>query len=130
VWFGTDRIFSSERLMLKMPAPFQAYLEVQSSAPAYYARFNDFWVAEDAPLVLRGLREGSRVELANGTAGPGALATAKAVAGRDGTATLRLPVPELVGTGTVRVLAGGGDVTDLPNVPYAGGDVLRWAQSS
>ena len=130
VWFGTDRIFSSERLVLKMPAPFQAYLEVQSSAPAYYARFNDFWVAEDAPLVLRGLREGSRVELANGTAGPGALATAKAVAGRDGTATLRLPVPELVGTGTVRVLAGGGDVTDLPNVPYAGGDVLRWAQSS
>ena len=61
VWFGTDEIFSSERLVLKMPAPFQAYLEVQSSAPAYYARFNDFWVTDDAPLVVRWLREGSRV---------------------------------------------------------------------
>ena len=38
VWFGTDEIFSSERLVLDMPAPFQAYLEVQSSAAAYYAR--------------------------------------------------------------------------------------------
>lgn len=129
VWFGTDKIFSSERLVLKMPAPFQAYLEVQSSAPAYYARFNDFWVADDAPLVLRGLRESSRVELAGGTTGPGAVATTEAVAGRKGTVTLRLPVPELVGTGTVRVVTGG-DVTNLANVPYAGGDVLDWAQSS
>jgi hypothetical protein len=112
-----------------MPAPFQAYLEVQSSSPAYYARFNDFWVAEDAPLVLRGLREGSRVELAGGTAGPSAVATTEAVAGREGTATLRLPVPELVGTGAVRVETGG-DVTNFANVPYAGGDVLNWAQSS
>jgi hypothetical protein len=129
VWFGTDEIFSSERLVLKMPAPFQAYLEVQSSAPAYYARFNDFWVADDAPLVLRGLREGSRVELASGTDGAAAVATAKAVAGREGTATLRLAVPELVGTGTFKVVAGG-TVTDLPDAPYAGGDVLSWARSS
>jgi hypothetical protein len=129
VWFGTNKIFSSERLVLKMPAPFQAYLEVQSSSPAYYARFSDFWVAEDAPLVLRGLREGSRVELAGGTAGPSAVATTEAVAGREGTATLRLPVPELVGTATVSV-EHGGDVTNLANVAYAGGDVLNWAQSS
>jgi len=144
VWLGTDEIFNSERLVLKMPAPFQAYLEVQSSAPAYYARFNDFWVADDAPLVLRGLRDGSRVELAGGTGHAGGtggaggatasattagVAMAEAVAGRDGTATLRLPVPELVGTGDLRVVAGG-RATDLANVPYAGGDVLKWAQPS
>jgi hypothetical protein len=126
VWFGTDRIFSSERLVLKMPAPFQAYLEVQSSAPAYYARFNNFWVADDAPLVLRGLPEGSRVELTGGTAGQGD-ATFDATAVVEGTATLRLPVPELVGTGTVKVVAGK-NVTGLANVPYAGGDVLNWPQ--
>jgi hypothetical protein len=132
VWFGTDEIFSSERLVLKMPAPFQAYLEVQSSAPAYYARFNDFWVTDDAPLVVRGLREGSRVRLTSGTGGTGAVAIAEAVAGREGTATLRLPVPELVGTGTISVVAGGSvrDLSNASNVPYAGGDVLRWAQSS
>jgi hypothetical protein len=130
VWFGTDRIFSSDRLVLKMPAPFQAYLEVQSSAPAYHARFNDFWVADDAPLVLRRLPEGSRVDLTGSTGGrPGAVVTAEAVAGREGTATLRLPVPELVGTGTVKVVAGT-SATTLANVPYAGGDVLNWAKPS
>jgi len=129
VWFGTDEIFSSERLVLKMPAPFQAYLEVQSSAPAYYAHFTDFWVADDAPLVVRGLREGSRVEL---TSGAGGAAIAEAVAGREGKATLRLPVPELVGTGTISVATGRSvnDMSNVPNVPYAGGDVLRWAHSS
>jgi hypothetical protein len=137
VWFGTDEIFSSDRLVLKMPAPFQAYLEVQSSAPAYSARFNDFWVADDAPLVLRGLPEGSRVELnsaidAHGAvagAVAGAVTIATAEVGREGTATLRLPAPELVGTGTIKV-ATGGKVTDLTNVPYAGGDVLSWARPS
>jgi len=129
VWFGTDEIFNSKHLVLKMPAPFQAYLEVQSSAPAYYARFTDFWVTDDAPLVVRGLHEGSRLEL---TSGAGGAAIAEAVAGREGTATLRLPVPELVGTGTISVVAGrsANDISNAPNVPYAGGDVLRWAQSS
>jgi hypothetical protein len=129
VWFGTDRIFSSERLVLKMPAPFQAYLEVQSSAPAYHARFNDFWVADDAPLVIRGLPEGSRVALTGSTAGLSAAATAKSAAAPEGAATLRLPVPELVGTATIKVIAAG-SVTRLANVPYAGGDVLNWAKPS
>jgi len=129
VWFGADKVFSSERLVLKMPAPFQAYLEVQSSAPAYHARFNDFWVSDDAPLVVRGLRDGSQVELTSGAHGAGAPTVTKAVAGLGGTATLSLPVPELVGTGTVTVVDGG-TVTDVPKVPYAGGDLLRWAQAS
>ena len=138
VWFGTDEIFNSKRLVLKMPAPFQAYLEVQSSAPAYYARFTDFWVTDDAPLMVRGLREGSRVELtsgvggADGAGGASGAPIAEAVAGREGTATLRLPGPELVGTGTISVAASGSvtQVSKVPNVPYAGGDVLKWAQSS
>jgi hypothetical protein len=43
-----------------------------------------------------------------------------------------LPGPELVGTGTISVAAGRSvnDVSKVPNVPYAGGDVLKWAQSS
>jgi hypothetical protein len=138
VWFGTDEIFNSRRLVLKMPAPFQAYLEVQSSAPAYYARFTDFWVTDDAPLVVRGLQEGSRVELMRGGAesggagGAGGRAIAEAVAGREGAATLRLAVPELVGTGTIRVVADRSlsNVPNVPNVPFAGGDVLKWAPSS
>jgi hypothetical protein len=132
VWFGTDEIFNSKRLVLEMPAPFQAYLEVQSSAPAYYARFTDFWVTDDAPLVVRGLREGSRAQLTSGAGGMGGAAIADAVAGQEGTATLRLPAPELVGTGTISVTSGRSvsDVSDVPKVPYAGGDVLKWAQSS
>ena len=121
-----------KRLVLKMPAPFQAYLEVQSSAPAYYARFTDFWVTDDAPLVVRGLQEGSRVEVIGGSAGADGAAIAEAVAGREGTATLRLAVPELVGTGTISVAADRSvnDMSNVPNVPFAGGDVLRWAPSS
>ena len=132
VWFGTDEIFNSKRLVLEMPAPFQAYLEVQSSAPAYYAWFTDFWVTDDGPLMVRGLREGSRVELTSGAGGAGWAAIAEAVAGREGAATLRLPAPELVGTGTISVTSGRSvnDVSDVPKVPYAGGDVLKWAQSS
>ncbi|MGD0810496.1 MAG: hypothetical protein ABSA91_12450 [Acidimicrobiales bacterium] len=135
VWFGTDEIFSSERLVLDMPAPFQAYLEVQSSAAAYYARFNDFWVADDAPLVLRGLQEGSRVELTSAKGAPGSVgsvANAEAVTSRKGTARLTLPVPELVGTGTLRVVRAGtaADPAGVAyaGVPYAGGDVLNWSR--
>lgn len=124
VWFGPDEIFSSKRLVLDMPPPFQAYLEVQSSGPAYHARFTDFWVADNSPLVLQGLPEGARAEL-SGAAGRSV--TTADVVGRTGTATLPLPVPELVGTGTVTVVAGG-HATERWHVPYAGGDVLSWAR--
>jgi hypothetical protein len=133
VWFGNEEIFSSDRLVLKMPAPFQAYLEVQSSGPAYLARFDDFWVADDAPLVLKGLPAGAQARLcacatsASALSGGGA-PLAEALAGPSGTATLRLPVPVLVGTGTIQVTTGR-HTSVLSKVPYSGGDVLRWARS-
>jgi hypothetical protein len=134
VWFGTREIFTSESLVLKMPAPFQAYLEVQSSSPAYDAIFNDFWVADDAPLVIDGLPDDARAQLSS-SPGPSAVgasaagAIAQGSAGSAGVATLRLPVPELVGSGTISVIAAG-HATVVQHVPYAGGDLLRWAASN
>jgi len=130
VWIGSREVFSSTRLRLDMPAPFQAYLEVQSSAPAYSARFDDFWVARDAPLEVLGVPAGSDVALS----APGARAGASAVARQGGTAWLAMPSPDLVGTAVLtvsEVRRARGSLARLlltyRNLEYAGGDVVRVA---
>jgi hypothetical protein len=136
VWIGSTRVFSNARLNLDIPPPFQAYLEVQSSAPAYQARFEDLWVADDAPLRFEGLLPGARLGLALPSA---ALSRPLvAIAGRDGNASLALPVPDLVGTATLTVSQPAGlpprsaratTVRRIGRVPYAGGDVLELRQA-
>ena len=128
VWVGSTKVFSNSRLRLDIPAPFQAYLEVQSSAPAYYARFADFWVADDTPLRVEGMAPGSRLDLSfpgGGLPRPALEATA----GQDGAAALSLPAPELVGTATLTLLppssARTATARRIGPVPYAGGDVLE-----
>ena len=121
VWLGATEVFHSDHLELSIPAPFQAYLEVQSSGPPYSTRFEDFWVADDAPLRIEGLLPGQRASLMTS----GGRRTASAVAGADGTASLRLEGPLLAGTATLAVGVGSGAVRVYRAVAYAGGDTIR-----
>ena len=118
VWLGSLEVYASTRLRLQIPSPFQAYLEVQSSAPAYRARFTNFWVTACAPLQVRGVGSGALVALG----GAGGLRS-EAVAGAGGTAVLGVPAPDLFGNATLTVLAHGRSRRFF-GVPYAGGDVL------
>lgn len=126
VWFGARLAFSSDTLRLHIPAPFQAYLEVQSHGPAFQARFRDFWVARTSPLVVDGVPAGSTVTLQS------ASARWRANAGRQGTASFALPAYALNGTGRLSVESrrhgrvNYGPVSYGP-LSYAGGDVLRVA---
>lgn len=134
VWLGNKRVVHKTGLALKIPPPFQAYLEVQSSAPAYAADFRDFWVSRSAPVEIDGLHLGQQVRL-DSAALPHPIS---ATAGPTGRAYLRLPPPDLVGTGTLTVSGPEPTTgtTAVPSVgrsgperfaplPYAGGDVLR-----
>ncbi|MGH9115136.1 MAG: hypothetical protein ACRDWW_04830 [Acidimicrobiales bacterium] len=119
VWLGDRLVYSSDRLVMDIPAPFQAYLEVQGLSIGYASRFQDFWVARTAPLTLTGLRPGDRARLVES-----GRTVASGVAGADGRAALSLPPPEESGVGTL-VVDGSSGTRSYPALPYAGGDVLR-----
>lgn len=135
VWIGSRRVYASSALHLRIPAPFQAYLEVQSDGIPYASDFRDFWVTAAAPVTVRAVPPGWRVAL-RGSGAP------IAVAGRDGTARLVPPPDRSVGVATL-VLSPPPDGSageagrsarsrrgpppgdrNLGPVPYAGGDVL------
>jgi hypothetical protein len=118
VWFGNRQVYSSHTLHMNDPAPFQAYLEVQGRDIPYVSNFKDFWVADAAPVIVRGAPPGSRVSL--GTGGGVLRATADSA----GQATLHVPSPDLVGTGTLTVTGRTGD-RRFPDLHYAGGDVVE-----
>jgi hypothetical protein len=118
VWFGDRQVYSSHRLHMNDPAPFQAYLEVQGRGISYVSNFKDFWVTEAAPVVVRGVTPGSHLALETGDG------VVRATADSTGRATLRIPAPDLVGTGTLTVTGRSG-VRRFPNLHYAGGDVVK-----
>lgn len=118
VWFGDRLVYSNQDLHMNDPAPFQAYLEVQGRAISYVSNFKDFWVADAAPVIVEGAEPGSHLTLETGH---GAV---HATAGASGQATLRVPAPELVGTGTLTVTGRSG-VRRFADLHYAGGDVLE-----
>jgi hypothetical protein len=120
VWFGDRVVYSNDHLHMNDPAPFQAYLEVQGHDIGYVSNFKNFWVADATPVIVRGVRPRSRVEL---DTGHGAVT---AQADSAGQATLRVPSPELVGTGTLTVRDRSG-VRHFRALHYAGGDVLQVA---
>lgn len=121
VWLGNRRVYSSNRLHLDVPAPFQAYLEVQSRSIGYVSSFHDFWVADASPVTVTGVRPGARLRLASG----GSVVTA--VAGPSGEASLSPSPPALVGTGTLTITRRG-RVQHITDFRYAGGDVWRLAR--
>ncbi len=116
VWLGHDQVYSSDRLGLDIPTPFQAYLEVQSRDIGYAATFRDFWVTDAAPVTLTGVSPGAHVGLVTDDG------RETATAGRRGTASLLPPPPTLVGTGTLTVVGDSGR-RRVTGFPYAGGDV-------
>ncbi len=118
VWFGNRQVYSSHTLHMNDPAPFQAYLEVQGRGIPYVSNFKDFWVADAAPVVVRGAPPGSHLTLGTG-GGP-----IRAIADSTGQAALQVPSPDLVGTGTLTV-AGRSGVRHFPDLHYAGGDVIQ-----
>jgi hypothetical protein len=118
VWFGDRQVYSNRHLHMNDPAPFQAYLEVQARDIGYVANFRDFWVADVAPVIVRGATAGARVELDTGHG------TVGATADSSGQAVLRVPAPVLVGTGTLTV-AGRSRTHRFPHLHYAGGDIVR-----
>jgi hypothetical protein len=117
VWFGNQVVYASHHLHMNDPAPFQAYLEVQGRGISYVSNFKDFWVTDAAPVTVRGVRPGARVELSTGHG------VVTADADSAGLATLHVPTPELVGTGTLAVTDRSG-VRRFRHLQYAGGDVL------
>jgi len=129
VWIGGKEVLHRAHLAMDIPPPFQAYLEVQSSAPAYAARFTNFWVADEAPLEVSGVAARSPVSLV----GAGGHVLARATANASGMALLSLPMPELAGTGALRVnlVHGGpgraaGTSRSQVQVAYSGGDILHF----
>lgn len=120
VWFGDRVVYSSHHLHMNDPAPFQAYLEVQGRGIGYVSTFKDFWVADAAPVTVRGVRPGARVALHTD------LGEVTADADSAGQATLRVPSPELVGTGTLTVADRSG-VRRFRDLHYSGGDILQVA---
>jgi hypothetical protein len=120
VWLGDQQVYSSHHLDMNDPPPFQAYLEVQARDIGYVANFKDFWVADAAPVVVTGVAPTSRVSL---TTGHGTVTSTADAAGQ---AALRVPSPDLVGTGTLTVTNRSG-TRRFPGLHYAGGDVLQVA---
>ncbi len=120
VWLGDRQVFSSDRLHMHDPAPFQAYLEVQGRGIGYVSNFKDFWVTSDAPVTVTGVPPGSHVTLGTGHGDVHATAAAT------GRAALNVPAPALVGTGTLTVADRSG-VRRFPGLHYAGGDVVQVA---
>jgi hypothetical protein len=117
VWFGDRQVYSSHDLHMNDPAPFQAYLEVQGRGISYVSNFKDFWVANAAPVIVKGAEPGSRVTLDTGHG------TVAATADSTGKAALAVPAPQLVGTGTLSAKVRSG-VRHFHHLHYAGGDVL------
>jgi len=118
VWFGDQLVYSSHDLHMNDPAPFQAYLEVQGRDIAYVSNFRDLWVADAAPVLVRGLAPASRVALDTGHG------VVLATADSTGQAALGVPAPELVGTGTLTVRDRSG-ARQFLNLHYAGGDIVQ-----
>jgi hypothetical protein len=94
VWFGDRQVYSNHHLHMNDPAPFQAYLEVQGRDISYVSNFKDFWVTDAAPVTVRGAAPGSHLTLDTGHG------VVHATTDSTGRAVLKVPVPELVGTGT------------------------------
>jgi len=115
VWLGDRLVYSSDRLALDIPPPFQAYLEVQGEGTAYTATFQRFWVTDAGPVTVTGAPPGAGLKLSSGGS------VVAAIAGRDGAATLSPPVPALVGSATLTVADRSGS-RHINGVPYAGGD--------
>jgi len=120
VWLGRRLAYSSVHLDMNDPPPFQAYLEVQAQDRGYVSRFTDFWVADAAAVTVQGVPPGARVELDT------AQGVVVATAGAGGTAALRVPPPELVGTATLVIVAHG-KRQRFAGMHYAGGDVFELA---
>jgi hypothetical protein len=118
VWFGDRLVYSSHDLHMNDPAPFQAYLEVQGRGISYVSNFKDFWVTDAAPVVVQGAAPGSHLTLDTGHG------VVRAVADAAGSAALRVPAPDLVGTGTLTVTGRSG-TRHFASLHYAGGDVVQ-----
>jgi hypothetical protein len=118
VWIGGHEVVHRDDLRLDIPAPFQAYLEVQARDNDAVARFRDFSVSEPRPLVLRGLPAHAVARLSVA----GRLAAAARADG-SGTAELALRAPWFAGRGTLAIDGARGS-RRFAGVPFAGGDVL------
>lgn len=60
VWLGRDRVFAGCGLHVDIPAPYQAYLEVQARDIGYHSRFQDFWAVRPGAVVVTGAPPRSR----------------------------------------------------------------------
>ncbi|HVA03174.1 MAG TPA: hypothetical protein VMU64_05435 [Acidimicrobiales bacterium] len=118
VWFGDRQVYSNHHLHMNDPAPFQAYLEVQGRKIPYVSNFKDFWVTDAAPVIVKGTAPGSHLTLDTGHG------VVHATSDSGGLASLNVPVPELVGTGTLTVSDRSG-VRQFRHLHYAGGDEVQ-----
>jgi hypothetical protein len=119
VYLGSRLVYQSDRLAMRIVAPFQPYLEVQALEIPYAARFQDFWITRDSSLLVTGLSRGDEVTLSTAAG-----AEVDAVADASGQARLGLPLPSARGSGTLAIEHRGSQ-RRFPGLTYAGGDVLR-----
>lgn len=120
VWLGRRRAFAGCGLRLDIPAPYQAYLEVQARDIGYSSTFTDFWVARARPIRVTGAAGGSRVALIAPTGEPIAAARASST----GEATLAVPPPRASGTASLEVAG-----RRRGPLRYSTGDRLTWSSA-
>jgi len=122
VYLDDTQVIDAADLELSMEPPFQPYLEVQAKDTAYTSRFTNFWVTASDTIRIDGLPEGAEVRI-----GAAAQPIASGTADAEGTARLRLPLPQTHGTAALAIrLPRERDWRQVSDAfTYSGGDRYR-----
>jgi hypothetical protein len=136
VYLGGQLVYSSSSLNLQMPAPFNAFLEVQSTNPnaLLYAGYQDYYAAAADSVKVTNVAQGDTVELV----GPSNNVLASGLPAPNGTVTLPVGTYHMPLTASVEVFSspatvgGGAAPLALNSGPLSiwGGDVYQASLAS
>lgn len=121
-WLGNTPVYQGSQLSLRIPPPFQVYLEVQAAAVDYTAYFRTLYVYRSNRVTITHLPPGAEV----GLSVPSAPAyQSQVVASSSGTARLTLPPMDLTADGMLAVTSDGHRWV-FSSVRLHGGDHYQW----
>ena len=121
-WLGSTPVYRGTNLHLRIPPPFQVYLEVQAAATDYTAYFRTLYVYRSDHVTITGLPPGADVRLSVSAPMADQL---DAIAAGSGTASMLLPPPNLTVDGTLRISARGRSWV-FSGITLHGGDIYQW----
>ncbi len=121
-WLGNTIEYQASHLDMRIPPPFQVYLEVQAAAVDYTSYFRNLYVYRSNFVTLTDLPAGADVRLSV----PSAPAyQTQVVASASGMARLVLPPMDLTAVGVLQITAHGHPWTFSP-ITLHGGDHYQW----